>query len=242
MSLKHVISSIAVTVAISIVPVGTMAYVDDAGIMNKFNYTNTQYLYDYLNNNNFRFYNKEFLYDAYIKNDNSLFMTISTDHIGGLLPWSRKAGMMGVVVILKPGYATDKGIEVGMKAEQMSAAYGTAVPKNRQDVYNNDPGTGYYVEGKRRFTTDYGQQETFKYYIASFFDRDAHWVQFLIDKSSNKIVAIGYFRGKAKAGSDNLFLRNLSDWGLWRFVLEDRMKEHPLKSGWRAISDAWKGI
>lgn len=136
--------SVVFTVAYTMIGTTALAYVDDAGVMDYFNYNNDQYLYDYFNNNDYRFYNKSQKADAYIKNDNSLFMTISNNSLEGL--W-RQAGMLYQIVIMKPGYKTDKGIEVGMTLNQVKTAYGELCTSGQTDVYRNEPHTGYYLEG-----------------------------------------------------------------------------------------------
>lgn len=224
-----------------IMPAGSFAYVDDAGIMDHFNYANDQYLYDYFNHNDYQLYHKDTNADAYIKNDNSLFMSISTDSLGGF--W-RKEGMLYTVIMMKPGYKTDKGIEVGMNLKQVKEAYGEIYASKQINIYKNNPNTGYYLEGVYNFKTKYGDQEKFKYYMISYFDRNHHWVEFLVDKSSKKVRAIGYFYGEPRFGinNNNDLVHEIDGWGLWPIVLADRINEHPLKSSWRAIADAWKGI
>ena len=100
------------------------------------------------------------------------------------------------------------------------------------------------MEGVYNFKTKYGDQEKFKYYMISYFDRNHHWVEFLVDKSSKKVRAIGYFYGEPRFGinNNNDLVHEIDGWGLWPIVLADRINEHPLKSSWRAIADAWKGI
>ncbi|MDY5214765.1 MAG: hypothetical protein SPH51_06130 [Megasphaera elsdenii] len=117
-----------------IMPAGAFAYVDDAGIMDHFNYANDQCLYDYLNHNDYQLYHKDTNADAYIKNDNSLFMSISTDSLGGF--W-RKEGMLYTVIMMKPGYKTDKGIEVGMTLKQVKEAYGEIYASKQINIYSS---------------------------------------------------------------------------------------------------------
>ena len=80
--------------------------------------------------------------------------------------------------------------------------------------------------------------------MISYFDLDSHWVEFLVDKSSKKVKAIGYFYGDPRSGISNNrdLVYELNDWGLWPIVLADRIHEHPVKSSCRAIADAWKAI
>ena len=60
--------SVVFTVAYTMIGTTALAYVDDAGVMDYFNYNNDQYLYDYFNNNDYRFYNKSQKADAYMVN------------------------------------------------------------------------------------------------------------------------------------------------------------------------------
>ena len=60
----------------------SFAYVDDAGVMNQFDYDNATPLWDYINANGYRFYGHDAMNDQYIKTDNSMFIMISR---GGFL-------------------------------------------------------------------------------------------------------------------------------------------------------------
>lgn len=101
------------------------AYVDDAGVMNQFDYDNATPLWDYINANGYRFYGQSSMDDQYIKTDNSMFITISR---GGFLGdfYSYPAGTLTQLIFLKPGPMTDKGIQVGDKAEKVIKVYGQA--------------------------------------------------------------------------------------------------------------------
>ena len=81
--------------------------------------------------------------------------------------------------------------------------------------------------------------------VLTYYDRQGHHLHFLADKHSERIKAIIYWKGWPNLGESTYaqgIMNELSDLGLTRFVLESEMKEHPLKSGWRAITDAWHGI
>lgn len=220
------------------------AYVDDAGVMNQFDYDNATPLWDYINANGYRFYGQSSMDDQYIKTDNSMFITISR---GGFLGdfYSYPAGTLTQLIFLKPGPMTDKGIQVGDKAEKVIKVYGQAYPADRKDVYSHDPNTGFWVPGTSNYKTNYGDQQKFHYMVLTYYDRQGHHLHFLADKHSERIKAIIYWKGRPNLGETTYaqgIMYGLSNLGLTRFVLESEMKEHPLKSGWRAITDAWHGI
>lgn len=224
--------------------VTAFAYVDDAGVMDKFDYDNSQPLWDYLNANDYRFYGHDEMHDQYIKKDNSIFMTISR---GGFLGYfyDYKPGTLTRLIFLKPGPKTDKGIQVGDKANDAIAAYGAAYPQDREDVYTHDPQTGFWVQGTKNYKTDYGDQQKFHYYVLTYFDRQGHHLHFIADKHSERIKAIVYWYGSPRFGEITNAQSQISyfdNHGLMRFLLASEMKEHPLKSSWRAITDAWHGL
>ena len=81
------------------VMIGTtaFAYSDDVGIMDRFNYDNSMYMYDYLNSNDYRFVNhfNAGTQDGYMKNDNSMFMVLANKSDYPIQP-----GQMNSVIIL----------------------------------------------------------------------------------------------------------------------------------------------
>ena len=87
------------------------AYTDDAGIIGGLDKTTP--IYDYLNTYNYRLYLSDHRYsqhDMYINSDNAVLVSIWDDRLGA-------------IYILKPGYATDKGIEVGMTLNMLMGKY-----------------------------------------------------------------------------------------------------------------------
>lgn len=236
--------SLIIMTFFTLISTAGFAYVDDAGVMNKFDYDNSQPLWDYINANDYRFYGQDQMHDQYIKNDNSMFITISR---GGFLGsfYGYKPGTLTRLIFLKPGPKTDKGIQVGDKANDAIAAYGAAYPSDREDVYSHDPETGFWVQGTQNYKTNYGDQQKFHYYVITYYDRQGHNLHFIADKHSEKIKAIIYWYGTPQLGhASNAYsqISYLNDHGLMRFLLASEVKEHPLKSSWRAISDAWHGI
>lgn len=196
------------------------AYVDDARIMNSFNEDNEMVMYDYLNQNNFRFYNKYSFDDGYIKNDNSLFMIIRRENTV-LAPDYQSAGKMLRIFFLKDGYRTNKGIHVGSTLSDVTNAYGQAYPYTKSDIYTNDPETGFYIKKTIRIPTGKYTSKDLPFYVLSYYDRDQHWLQFLVNASDKKVKAIAYKYGQSQYGVEHEddIIAHLNRWGLLRYIL-----------------------
>ena len=191
MKLKTALLGIVSCAIISSAPLTTNAYTDNAGVMNHFNYDNTQYLYDYLNANNFRFYNKDGWQDAYLKNDNSLFILLRNNTLQNN---RRPIGLMDFLVILRPGYATDKGIEVGMSMQKVIETYGPVYRLyNDEKIYKNTPNTGLYHNVSAHYDTPHGQKWVEGIEL-SYRDVNDRVIQFFIDKDTKKVLFIVYFQ------------------------------------------------
>lgn len=165
------------------------AYVDDAGIMGQFNYDNSMNMWQYLNDNGFQFkpdrYRSNPGVDGYIKNDHSMFISIiNKDRFHLLQP-----GQLVKVIILKPGVSTDKGIQVGSSVSDVINSYGKVYKKIEQDVYKNEPNTGWY--GSELYRGAYPNDV--KYYLLCYQDEQSHTIQFIINASSKKVSAIEYW-------------------------------------------------
>lgn len=165
------------------------AYVDDAGIMGQFNYDNSMNMWQYLNDNGFQFkpdrYRSNPGVDGYMKNDHSMFISIiNKDRFHLLQP-----GQLVKVIILKPGVSTDKGIQVGSSVSDVINSYGKVYKKIEQDVYKNEPNTGWY--GSELYRGAYPNQV--KYYLLCYQDEQSHTIQFIINASSKKVSAIEYW-------------------------------------------------
>lgn len=192
------------------------AYVDNACIMGGFNADGSMYMWDYLNENNYRFYNKKGSEDYYIKKDNSVFMDISN---GGWSLEPLEAGKMRLIIFLKPGPKTDKGIQVGDNLKKLVNTYGSVYKTDRSDIYENDPQTGYYqgLDG-RGYLASVGKV-SIRYFIVTYFDRDKHRLNFILDRYSGRILAILYITG----GHNPYYSGNVGSYmtgaGLWRFVI-----------------------
>lgn len=189
----------------------TFAYSDDVGVMGQFNYDNSMYMYDYLNSNDYRFYNhfggtKE----GYMKNDNSIFMVLANKGDNPIQP-----GQMDSVFILKPGIFTDKGIQVGDTLQKLITTYGKVYDRARSDIYNNDPNTGYFAKNVYDYLN--GRKVAhFRYYVIGYFDREKRQIQFIVSQSTQKVVAIRYWRY-------NQYDTNLPGiigyYRLWRYII-----------------------
>lgn len=212
--IKKWIQSI-LTAAFVMMGATVFAYTDDAGIMGKFNYDNSMYMYDYLNSNDYHFYNRFGSMDTYMKNDNSMFMVIPNEKDGALQP-----GQMKSIIILKPGIATDKGIQVGDTLTDVINAYGKAYDVLQYDIYNNDPNTGYMRKDAFYYPVagSSWKKAPFKFYSIDYLDRDKHVVRFFVSQSSEKVVAIHYWKYYI-ISPRNIANGALATYGLWRFIL-----------------------
>lgn len=196
------------------VMIGTtaFAYSDDVGIMDRFNYDNSMYMYDYLNSNDYRFVNhfNAGTQDGYMKNDNSMFMVLANKSDYPIQP-----GQMNSVIILKPGIFTDKGIQVGDTLQKLINTYGKVYERARSDIYNNDLNTGYYYKEGYSYLVR-GKTHGFKYYSIIYFDREQRQIQFLVNQSSREIVAIRYWRYNPYDINPSGVIGR---YGLWRYIV-----------------------
>lgn len=165
------------------------AYVDDAGIMGQFNYDNSMNMWQYLNDNGFQFkpdrYRNNPGVDGYMKNDHSMFISIiNKDRFHLLQP-----GQLVKVIILKPGVSTDKGIQVGSSVSDVINSYGKVYKIIEEDVYKNEPNTGWY--GPELYRGAYPNHV--KYYLLCYQDEQSHTIRFIINDSSKKVSAIEYW-------------------------------------------------
>lgn len=144
---------------------------------------------------------------------------------------------MNYLIFLKNGYTTNKGIHVGSKLQDVLNAYGSVYKPNRTDIYTNDPNTGYFNEGSHSYETNYGMKREFKYYNLTYYDRNRHWLQILVDKSDKKVKAISYAYGSPRFGESqvNDLPSTLYSWGLYRHILP--VKDNPLKNLWTDIEN-----
>lgn len=93
------------------------------------------------------------------------------------------------MIILKPGISTDKGIQVGSSLSDVIQAYGKPYKMIQQDVYKNEPNTGWRA-------SDYYQGNPLhsnKYYSLGYHDQQHHTIHFLINAASKKVSVIQYW-------------------------------------------------
>ena len=78
------LTKIVLSIAFMLIGATSFAYVDDAGIMNKFNYDNSMNMWNYLNENGFHFIEPKYDHqpgiDGYMKNDSSMLVLIINQH------------------------------------------------------------------------------------------------------------------------------------------------------------------
>lgn len=188
------LTKIVLSIAFMLIGATSFAYVDDAGIMNKFNYDNSMNMWNYLNENGFHFIKPKYDHqpgiDGYMKNDSSMLVLIINNDSYKLL----QPGQLVQVVIIKPGIKTDKGIQVGSTINDVINAYGKVYDKvkvydNRvPGIYKKEPNTGWHDSD---VTVGMSAHEK-SFYRLGYYDQDHHTVIFYINKKNNKVAAISY--------------------------------------------------
>lgn len=195
-----------------------LAYTDDAGVMDHFNYDNSMYMWDYLNQNGYHLHHQRTdkwveKTDTYLKDDNSIAIEISNDPRYNDPRIHRKddikSGQMINLFILRAGVKTDKGIQVGDSFRDVVNAYGipSQAISTRTDFLKNTPNTGTY---------DWKSFRSFTHYLVRYRDfKNDSSIQFLINDKTNKVVAIRYWRYNA---GKTYFPEYLSNQDLWELL------------------------
>lgn len=131
-------------------------------------------IYTYLNTYPYSLWKSNHQYS-----NNDLYL--SKDHCVAVDLWD---DVLGQIFLLGPGYATDKGIEVGMEIKDIVRAYGP-----------------FYADGKEpkdrtlTFGIYHDNQYSKKYRAYSFIEYVApknEGINFVLDKKTNKIILIMY--------------------------------------------------
>lgn len=137
--------------------------VNDVGVLS--NLEDNANLYDYLNYYNYHLWKADHRYsihDMYITKDEAVIVDL----------WN---GNLGNIYLLKPGYTTNKGIEVGMDIQSIINNYGdTDVVQNSGSYYANY--TGYVV---LEYVSDKNEG-----------------LSFVVNKYTGKIVLIRYQKNR----------------------------------------------
>lgn len=90
------------------------------------------------------------------------------------------------MIILKPGVSTDKGIQVGSSVSDVINSYGKVYKIIEEDVYKNEPNTGWY--GPELYRGAYPNHV--KYYLLCYQDEQSHTIRFIINDSSKKYLPL----------------------------------------------------
>lgn len=163
--MKKYIMAIIFGLFIALNPISSVnaQLIDDAGVLSNLEDTND--LYGYLNYYDYHLWKADHRYsmhDMYITSDETVIVDV----------WNDK---LGHIYILKPGYATNKGIEIGMTYQDLINTYGdVSIIKNSGDYYKDY--TGYV-------SADYESQSN-------------EGLSFVINKYTQKIVLIRYQKNR----------------------------------------------
>ena len=147
-----------------------IAHTDDSGVLGGLE--NNPDLYSYLNNYNYSLFLADHRYghhDMYISADKSVIVSI----------WD--APIRPDIFIIKPGYATNKGITVGMSRSDVEATYGLLV---EYSIYQtpSEP-YGEISEGYDKYSG---------YYIGEYVGAHNSGLSFVFNKYTDKVVLIRY--------------------------------------------------
>lgn len=147
-----------------------IAHTDDSGVLGGLE--NNPDLYSYLNNYNYSLFLADHRYghhDMYISADKSVIVSIGA------------APIRPDIFIVKPGYATNKGITVGMSRSDVEATYGPLV---EYSIYQTpiEP-YGEISEGYDKYSG---------YYIGEYVGAHNSGLSFVFNKYTDKVVLIRY--------------------------------------------------
>lgn len=175
------------------------AYTDDAGVIGGLDKTTP--IYDYLNTYNYHLYKSDHKYsqhDMYLSSDNAVLISIWNDRLSA-------------IYILKPGYATDKGIAVGMTINDIEYAYGKIYSGqnsyqyqeyNKAGIYHKNIGNAYYE--------NYAGYDYVEYVTA-----DNSGLSFVINTRTGKVALIRY---QGNRHGNTTVLEDIKQYGLLPYL------------------------
>ena len=144
------------------------AVTDDVGVLAGLEENN--YWYEYLNMYNYRTWLSDHRYlkhDMYVSQDDSVIVSLFDDRLNS-------------IYILKKGYKTNKGIEVGMTANDMIYAYGK---------FSRGGNENGHLEG-------YGRDNYSGYYSVEYVSSSNEGLSFIIDRQTQIIAMIRYQKNR----------------------------------------------
>ncbi len=149
---------------------GVIAHTDDSGVLGGLE--NNSDIYGYLNNYNYSLMLADHRYsrhDMYISSDKAVIVSL----------WGNR--LQPDIYIIKPGYATNKGITVGMSRSDVEAAYGPLVEYSSYQT----PLEPYGEISK-------GYDKYSGYYIGEYVGAHNSGLSFVFNKYTDKVVLIRY--------------------------------------------------
>ena len=147
-----------------------IAHTDDSGVLGGLE--NNSDIYGYLNNYNYSLMLADHRYsrhDMYISSDKAVIVSL----------WGNR--LQPDIYIIKPGYATNKGITVGMSRSDVEAEYGPLVEYSSYQT-PLDP----YGEISKGYDKYSG------YYIGEYVGAHNSGLSFVFNKYTDKVVLIRY--------------------------------------------------
>lgn len=147
-----------------------IAHTDDSGVLGGLE--NNSDIYGYLNNYNYSLMLADHRYsrhDIYISSDKAVIVSL----------WGNR--LQPDIYIIKPGYATNKGITVGMSRSDVEAEYGPLVEYSSYQT----PLEPYGEISK-------GYDKYSGYYIGEYVGAHNSGLSFVFNKYTDKVVLIRY--------------------------------------------------
>ena len=147
-----------------------IAHTDDSGVVGGLE--NNSDIYGYLNNYNYSLMLADHRYsrhDMYISSDKAVIVSL----------WGNR--LQPDIYIIKPGYATNKGITVGMSRSDVEAEYGPLVEYSSYQT----PLEPYGEISK-------GYDKYSGYYIGEYVGAHNSGLSFVFNKYTDKVVLIRY--------------------------------------------------
>lgn len=149
---------------------GVIAHTDDSGVLGGLE--NNSDIYGYLNNYNYSLMLADHRYshhDMYISSDKAVIVSL----------WGNR--LQPDIYIKNPGYATNKGITVGMSRSDVEATYG---PLLADSIYQT-PSEPYGNISK-------GYDNYSGYYVGEYVGAHNSGLSFVFNKYTDKVVLIRY--------------------------------------------------
>ena len=139
-------------------------------------------IYSYLNNHNYHFAIKTNNVDVYLSRDEAVIVT-TPKGLNSLL----------FIDVLKPGHATNRGIEVGMTLNDIVYAYGSVYPMEELwQKHRNEENCGMIYPVKNAYYSGY-DIVNYEGVVSSLLQGEStDGIEFLINRSTKKIVLITF--------------------------------------------------